>query len=141
MFKRKYLDVNAKKILLVYKTQARLGKVIETIIESAPNKYYYLKRGKNLIWALLIQGILNDRKIDQWIEEYGSRLSIETNFGEICKDIALKKIKPLINELISDSKIAKSIEEEKFTFLKSKSSFDVCIRNARDKFEWDKKDL
>lgn len=141
MFKRKYLDVNAKKILLIYKTQARLGKVIETIIESAPNKFYYLKRGKTLIWALLIQSVLNDRKLDQWIEDYGARLSIETNFGEICKELALKKVKPLMNDLISDTKISKAIEEEKFTFLKAKSSFDTCMKIARDKFDWEKKDL
>jgi|JI8StandDraft_1071087.scaffolds.fasta_scaffold51861_3 hypothetical protein len=141
MFKRKYLESNSKKILLVYKIQARIGKVIETIIEAAPNKFFYLKRAKNLIWALLIQGILNDKRVDQWIEEYGSRLSIEANFGEICKEIAIKKIKPLISDLVSESKHSKSIEEEKFTFLKSKSSFDTCLKNAKEKFSWDKKDI
>ncbi|WCL48598.1 AIPR family protein [Leptospira sp. GIMC2001] len=141
MFKKKYLDANAKKIMLVYKVQQRLGKVLELIIEWAPNKYYYIKRAKHLVWALLIQGILNDKKLDSFCEDFGTRLSVESNFGEIIKDLGIKKIKPLIADLAAEPKNVKSIEDEKFTFLKTKSAFDYCMKAAKNRYGWDKKDL
>ena len=59
-FAEKYLKSDARRILLAYKIQFRLNKVAREIDEAAKG-YWYVPRAKNLLWALLVQGVLNHR--------------------------------------------------------------------------------
>ena len=80
-FAEKYLKSDARRILLAYKIQFRLGKIARAIDEAA-NGYWYVPRAKNLLWALLIQGVLNHPKAESWVEEYGTTLKNESEFTE-----------------------------------------------------------
>jgi hypothetical protein len=141
MFKRKYLEVSASKILLVYKIQNRLGKAMDSILESAPNKFYFIKRAKSWVWAILIQAVLNDKRLSTNLGEYGLRLSIEAGFTEWIKDLSLKKVKPLLASLVAEPKNAGWIQEEKYTFLRSRSAYEYSMKEAKEKYGWEKKDL
>ncbi|MCX7998001.1 MAG: AIPR family protein [Leptospiraceae bacterium] len=141
-FKEKYLKVDAKKIVLIYKVNFRLGAATTAIIENSPQKYYELfNKSKNLIWSLLIQAILNDPKLDSWIENYGTNLTSEANFTEILRQLADKKVRHILQEIWKDEKYQKNIEDQNYLFLRNKSTFDHGMRIASEKYQWNKLDL
>ncbi|MDX1959754.1 MAG: AIPR family protein [Leptospiraceae bacterium] len=142
IFKKKYLSTDAKKILLLYKIQFRLGSVMRAVSENAQEKYFELyNKSKNLIWCLLIQGVLNDSKIEAHVSMFGKNLLIEADFNELLKNIGVKKIKPLLTELLKDEKYQKNIQEGNYLFLKNKAALDKCLKYAEEKFDWKKLDI
>lgn len=141
-FKRKYLDTPAGTILLLYKVQFRLGSVVRTIIENSPEKYYDLSsKSKNIIWSLLLQGLLNDTRLVSYSESYGKSLVIEADFNEILKNLGLRKIKPLLQEIYRSEKYEKNLQESNFSFLRNKATYEHLSVIATEKFGWQKKDL
>lgn len=141
-FKEKYLKVDAKKIVLIYKVNFRLGAATTAIIENSPQKYYELfNKSKNLIWSLLIQAILNDPKLDSWIENYGTSLTSEANFTDILRQLADKKVRHILQEIWRDDKYQKNIEDQNYLFLRNKSTFDHGMKIASEKYQWNKLDL
>src|SRR5262249_44246609 len=51
---------DSRKIILCYKAERRLNQFMRDILDMGQNKYEFVRRGRNLLWALLCQGILND---------------------------------------------------------------------------------
>jgi hypothetical protein len=137
-FKEKFLHVDLKKLILFYKIQYRLPSIIREILSKGENKYYYVTKARNLIWALLIQGLQNDDGFRDYVENYGSSLAIEGEFTEILKDIASKKIRFILGKTFRKGKYAKYIREEKYSFLKSKATYNECMQTARKLFRWNK---
>ena len=87
------MESSTERVVLLYKIQFRLGSVVRTLTENTIEKYYEINnKSKNLIWSLLIQGLLNDNKIENIQYNYGKNLVIEADFNEILKNIGLKKI-------------------------------------------------
>src|SRR3990167_250051 len=82
-FQKKYINEGkSRKILLIYKIQFRLNKVIKEIINKGHEKYYFISKGRNLIWALLINEILCDNNIESLCERFGTSLNIEADFSD-----------------------------------------------------------
>ena len=141
-FKKKYLESPTERIVLLYKIQFRLGSVVRTLTENTIEKYYEINnKSKNLIWSLLIQGLLSDNKIENIQYNYGKNLVIEADFNEILKNIGLKKIKPILLDLYRSEKYQKQISESKFTFLRNKTTYEHSMSLANEKFGWSKIDL
>jgi hypothetical protein len=141
-FKKKYLEASTERVVLLYKIQFRLGSVVRTLTENTIEKYYEINnKSKNLIWSLLIQGLLNDNKIENIQYNYGKNLVIEADFNEILKNIGLKKIKPILLDLYKSEKYQKQISESKFTFLRNKTTYEHSMSLAQEKFAWTKIDL
>ena len=90
---------------------------------------------------MLIQGLLNDNKIENIQYNYGKNLVIEADFNEILKNIGLKKIKPILLDLYKSEKYQKQISEGKFTFLKNKTTYEHSMQLTQEKYGWSKKDL
>ena len=53
------LRADSRKIVLCYKVQFRLRRLVNDIVEKGANKYTYVQHARNLLWAYL-QAILND---------------------------------------------------------------------------------
>jgi hypothetical protein len=141
-FKKRYLSVDARNILLLYKTQFRLGSVTNTIQENTAEKYYELfSKSKNLIWSLVLQAILNDPKFGFWVENYGRNLLIEANFNELLKTLGDKKVRPILHEIWRDEKFQKNIQEQNYLFLRNKTTFEKAMEIAKQKYGWSKLDL
>jgi len=82
-FRDKYLDSDVRKILLAYKIQFNLTLFVLEIQEKGAQKNYeYFRRTRNLLWALLIQGILNLPDLPDLLDEYGGRPTMETDYKE-----------------------------------------------------------
>lgn len=140
-FKDRYLHVDAKKLILFYKIQYRLPSVTREILRKGENKYNYVIKAKNLLWALLVQGLLNDDEFEDYVENYGQSLSIEGGYLELLKDIASKKIRFIFSKTFQKGKYADYIENEKYSFLRSKTTYNDCMNKARRLYKWEKKNV
>ena len=82
VFNQSRLKADSRKILLCYKVQFRLRRLLNDIVERGANKYAYIHRGRNLLWALLCQGILNDPRLESNAESFGKSLSLEADYRD-----------------------------------------------------------
>ena len=64
VFNRNRLKADSRKIVLCYKIQFRLRRLASDIVEKGSNKYAYVQKARNLLWALLCQAVLNDPEIE-----------------------------------------------------------------------------
>lgn len=141
VFNKKVLQADCKGLLLLYKANFRLNAAVQSIIESGPNKYFFVNKGKNLIWALLLQALMNDPKWEEWKESYGVNIAMETNYKDLLKDLAIKKVRLLVSDLIAEPKLAEQIQLQKYNFLRTKATYDRAMEYAVDRFAWVKKSL
>jgi hypothetical protein len=140
-FKEKYLHANAKKLILFYKIQYRLPSITREILSRGESKYYYVNKARNLLWALLVQGLLNDNEFKGHVENYGNSLVIEGDYTELLKDMASKKIRFILSQTFKKGKYAKYIRDEKYSFLRSKVAFNACMYKANRLYGWEKKNV
>lgn len=136
-FKSEFLKSDSRKIILAYKIQFRLNAILKEIESKGENKYFFIKYGKNLVWALVFQGLLNDDKIYDLLENYGNNLTVEADFNAIIKDIGSKKVRLIIAELIKQKKYQDYVENGKFSFLKSRVAFVDCMTIASKRYGWE----
>ena len=137
-FKESFLHSDAKKILLAYKIHKRLNKITDVIKEKGEVKYHYIKRARNLVWALQIQGLLNDPKLPNLCERFGEGLVIEADFNQYLKNMASKKVRFIISGSLQDERYQKSMRDEKYDFLRTKEMFKRCMAEAYERYNWKK---
>jgi len=138
-FRSSYLPRPASRILLAYKVQFRLNRIAQEIVAKSPYKYQFIGRARNLIWALLIQGILNDSKLPNLCERFGTRFVMEADFSEYLKDLGSQKVRLVMIECIKDVRYKQMILEEKYSFLRTKATYQRCMDIAQEKYAWQKK--
>lgn len=135
-FKESYLNNDVRKIVLAYKAQMVLSRVIRHITEKF-NKYWYIRNARNSVYALLIQGILNDDDIERIAEDYGKDLIIQANFANYLKNIASSKLRLIIAKVIEKNKDYQDyLDEEKYAFFRTKEFFKSCMEIAYRKYKW-----
>ncbi len=91
------------------------------------------------MWALLIQGILNDPKLATLLEDFGVTLTKEAAFREYLKNLAAAKLIPILKEVLGSAEYKERMEKERYEFLRNKETFNQCKNVAADKFGWVKK--
>lgn len=139
-FRESFLDCDARKIVVAYKVHLVLRDPMQRLIERASQKLSYaIAKARNLVWALLIQAILNDPKLSQVLEDYGSSLRKEAAFREYLRTLASSKLFPILKEVLGREEYKDRLEKEKYDFLRSKDVFNQCKDVAADKFGWVKK--
>ena len=135
-FQPNFLKSDTRKIILAYKIQFRLSAIIREI-ESKGEKYFFVRHARNLIWALTIQGLLNDKHIENILENYGNSLTVEADFNSSVKNLGSGKIRIILSELIKKPEYEDYIKNEKFSFLKTRGAFNDCLRIAKEKYSWE----
>jgi len=140
-FRTSYLEADTRKIILCYKIQFRTGSMIREIISKGENKYYSIRSARNLMWALAIQAVLNDEKQEELLETYGGSLSIETNFNEYLKEIASRRIRFILSEILDMPEYKPLVEQEKLGFLKTRNTFLKAMQIARKLYGWENKTI
>lgn len=137
-FKGRYLDVDPRKFVLLYKVQYRLQSVIREIRSIGTAKYSYASKAKNLLWCLSIQGILNDNNFYRnYFEKYGNSVAIEAGITEILKRLASTKLRLILSDTLGSKKYREYVDTGQFSFLKTKTVFNDCMKTAAKLFEWD----
>jgi len=140
-FKDKYLKVDAKKLILLYKIQYRLPSITREILSRGENKYYYVTKARNLLWALLVQGLLNNGEFKTYVEKYGRSLVIEGDYVEILKSIASKRVRFIFSKTFQKGRYAEYIKNEKYSFLRSRTTYNDCMETARKYYSWKRMDV
>ena len=138
-FKTEFLKSDTRKIILAYKVQSRINAVVNEILSRSEktNKYFFVRYARNLIWSLVTQGLLNDRDIEYHLENFGNGLSLEANFTQLIKEIGGKKVRIILSELIRQKKYADYMENEKYSFLKTRIAFVDCMAIANKRYGWE----
>jgi AIPR protein len=135
-FPKNFLKADTRKIILGYKIQYRLRAISDEIEARGSEKYYFVRYARNLIWALTIQGLLNDDNLSEKSANYGKTLSMEADFTNLLKSIASKKIRPILAELITQKRYKADVEQQKYSSLKTRSAFNDCMEIARKRQGW-----
>ena len=140
-FREKYLSVDLRKILLIYKVHFRLGSIVKEIHDLGSEKHDYVGKIRNLVWCLVIQGLLNYNSFDKSVQEFGNSLATEANFNTLLRDIASIRLRFILRDTFGDRKYRDALSQSKYSFLKTKVAFNDCMHVATKQFGWEKKDL
>ena len=141
-FKESYLHSNGKKIVLAYKVNLVLNSPMKELDERAPAKLKYaVSKARNLVCALLIQALLNDPKLSNYLEWYGSSLQKESDFRQLMRKLVSSRVLPILKAVLKDESYQKKIKDEKYSFLRTKELFRRSMDYAYDHFGWTRKPL
>ncbi len=136
VFNESRLKPDSKKIVICYKTQFRLRRLINDILEKGSNKYAYAPKARLLLWALLCQGILNDENLQDRLERYGSNMSIPADMTEYLSILSTSKCRFLLSDLTSNEKYVDKFNEGSFDFLRTNHAYEYCMEVAYKKWKW-----
>jgi len=141
VFGQNRLKADGRKIVLCYKAQFRLRRLVNDIVDKGANKYAYVNRARNLLWALLCQGILNDSKIEDRAEEFGRGLSLEAQYTDWLSALATARCRFIVSDLVADKVYAPRVAEGNFSFLRSNAAYKRSMEIAYKKWKWVEKRL
>jgi hypothetical protein len=141
VFNERRLKADTRAIVLCYKTQFRLKRLINDILDKGYNKYAYAPKARLLLWALLCQGILNDDKIQYYSDEYGKNMSIAADFTDYLSSLATRHCRFLLAELVKNDKYADKFSQGNFSFLRTNHAYEYCMEIAYKKWKWVQKKL
>jgi len=142
-FKDSYQHSDARRIVLAYKVNLVLNSPMEELDLRAPTKLKYaVSKARNLVWALLIQAILNDPKLSDYLEWYGCGLQKESDFRQLMRKLASSRVLLILKAVLTDDEsYQQKIDDEKYSFLRTKELFRRSMDNAYDRFGWTRKPL
>jgi hypothetical protein len=140
-FRTKYLSIDPRKLVLLYKVHYRIAAIVKEIQYLQHDRYSYVGKLRNLLWCLAIQGILNDDDLSSHVEKYGNSLVTEANFNFLLKNIASMKLRLILGDAFGNRKYQTYLDDAKYSFLKTKAAYNDCMDTAKRKFGWEKKDL
>lgn len=139
-FKTSYLNVDARGIVLGYKIGLMLGRAIAELRAVLPRRLELAASpAKNLSWALLVQGVLNDRRHAELLEEFGGTLSKEARYGDLLKQIARTRVAPLVKKLSASPAYRAKAADGRFEFLRTSEAFKRAMDSARSDYAWTKR--
>jgi hypothetical protein len=136
VFNRSRLHADSGDILLCYKIQFRLQRLINEILDRGYQKYAFAQRARNLIWALLYQGMRHDKFYADSREKYGRLLTIEAGLTQWLQGIASTRVRILLSDLADHAAYKEKLEEGRFDFLRTKAVFDFCMERAYKHWKW-----
>ncbi len=136
LFSPSRLNVDSGDILLCYKVQFRIRRIVHEIMERSVTKYSFAQRARNLIWALIYQGMRNDQAYKDEREKYGHGLTIEAGFSKWMRDIASRRVRHLLSDLYQNHEYEAKLREGRLDFLRTKGVFDFTMERARKRWRW-----
>jgi hypothetical protein len=135
------LRADSRLILLCYKIQFRLRMLAREIEQRGQNKYWFISRARYLLWALICQGLLNDDKLEEYAEEYGTTMSLPADYTERLSWFASARVRLLLSDLMNHRDYVDKVKEENLGFLRTDRAFEKCMEMAYKKWHWVHKKL
>lgn len=135
------LRADSRHIVLCYKIQFRLRRLINDIVEKGANKYAYVQRARNLLWALLCQGVLNEEDLEEYADEYGTRLSLEAQYTDWLSKIATTRCRFILGDLVREKVYAPKVADGNFSFMRTNAAYKRAMEIAYDRYDWVEKGL
>jgi hypothetical protein len=141
VFNANRLRADARKIVLCYKVQFRLRRLVNDIVDKGANKYAYVNRARNLLWALLCQAILNDAKLEERAEYFGRSLSLEAQYTDWLSSFATTRCRFILSDLVADKTYASKAAEGNFSFMRTNAAYKRSMEIAYKRWKWVEKRL
>lgn len=141
VFDQRRLRADARKIVLCYKVQFRLRRLMNDIVEKGANKYAYIQRARNLLWALLCQAILNDSKLEEQAEHFGRSLSLEAQYTDWLSGFATTRCRFILSDLVADKAYAAKAAEGNYSFMRTNAAYKRSMEFAYKRWKWVEKRL
>jgi AIPR protein len=139
-FRETYLQCDARKIILSYKVHLMIRSAMKRLEERAgENIRYAISKARDLVWALLIQGILNDPTLPKLLDTYGTGLKKEAEYREYLMNMASSRLLPILRKLLAEDDNRKKLAAEKYEFMRSVPVFRKCMDIAHSQYGWVKK--
>jgi hypothetical protein len=136
LFGRHRLSADPRRVLLCYKVQYSLVRLAKEIKDKGKLKYEFVSRTREIIWALLSQGLLNSPKIEEWSDLYGTDLSRPSTYISELQKLATTRVRFLLDHLISDKEFKVKAEDGNFSFMRSPVAFRKAMRHANTQWGW-----
>lgn len=136
VFGENRLRADSRKIVLCYKVQFRLRRLVNDIVDKGANKYSYVLRARNLLWALLCQGILNDPHLEARAEEFGRGLSLEAQYTDWLSGFATTRCRFLLSDLVADKIYGPKVAEGNFSFMRTNAAYKRSMEIAHRRWRW-----
>jgi hypothetical protein len=110
-------------------------------IDDAAKAYWYVPRAKNMLWSLLLHGLLNHRRLPTLLETYGTTMSVETDFTQELLSLGVEKVRHVIREGVSEQRYKDQLDEQRLSFLRTKALYTHCMEVAERRYGWTKQGL
>jgi hypothetical protein len=136
VFNKDRLRVDLRYVVLCYKVQWRLTKLMRTIEQKAINKYWFISRARHLLWALLCQAILNDRRLNELAESYGTTMTMAADYTEYLVNVATGRCRVLLGDLVTHPDYAERVRASEPAFLRTNRAFEKCMEFAHERYHW-----
>ena len=141
IFRQGRLKADSRHILLCYKIQFNLRKYAQQIEQMGHNRYWFISRSRNLLWALLCQGLLNHDDLERLADQHGTTMTVAVDYKEVVGWLATARVRPLLSELLQDPDYADKVQEDSLGFLRTDKAFEKCMALAHKKWRWVHKKL
>ena len=141
VFNASRLKADPRHIVLCYKIQYKLGRLIGDVEQKGKNKYWFLSRGRSLFWALLCQAVLNDVDLERIAEEFGCDMVMKVAFIDYLSKLASTRCRPMLSSLIEDPAYSDKVAEQNLSFLRTNAAFKRCMETAWKSWKWVEKRL
>ena len=141
VFRQTRLNADSRHILLCYKVQFRLRKLAAEIEQKGQIKYAFINRSRNLLWALICQGLLNHPNLEKLAEEYGTAMPVPADYTATLISLATTRVRLLLSALMEHPDYRDKAAEGNLSFLRSDKAFDICMDMAHEKWRWVHKKL
>ncbi|MFZ4439390.1 MAG: AIPR family protein [Syntrophales bacterium] len=141
VFRQGRLSADSRHILLCYKIQFNLRKYAQEIEQKGQSKYWFISRARNLLWALLCQGLLNHDDLETFAEKHGNTLTVAVDYKEHLVWLATARVRLLLSDLMKDPDYSQKVAEENLSFLRTDRAFEKCMKMAHTKWCWVQKKL
>jgi hypothetical protein len=136
VFRPARLKADSRQILLCYKIQFHLRRCAEEIQQKGQNKYWFISRSRQILWALLCQGILNDQKLEDLAERHGRSMSFAVEYKEKLISLATTRVRLLLADLMADREYQDKVAAGNLSFLRTDRAFEKCMELAYKKWRW-----
>ncbi|MGH7178015.1 MAG: AIPR family protein [Tepidisphaeraceae bacterium] len=136
LFSPARLKLDSRKIVLCYKAGLYAGRLAREVEAMGQKKYEFVRRGRNMLWALIVQGMLNDKEVNNDAEEWGRSLRLEIEFRNWLLDLATTRCRFILSDLIDDKQYRDKVAEGKFDFLRNATAFKKAMDFAYKRFKW-----
>jgi hypothetical protein len=121
--------------------QFNLRRYADEIQQKGQSKYWFISRSRQLLWALLCQGLLNHDKLEQLSEKHAKSMAIAVDFKDTLMWLATARVRPLLAELMKDKEYEEKVAAENLSFLRTDKAFEKCMALAFKRWHWVHKKL
>jgi hypothetical protein len=138
IFNTRRLDFDFRVLVLCYKMQFNLNKVVAAIVDTVTNdRYAFVRRGREIVWGLTCQALLNDDGLKELARQFGADLRRRAEYVDHITSLAKGPVRSILWRLISENdELKRLVNEGSLSFLRKSATFDKAMAIANRDFKW-----